>query len=143
MAKENPIDKEQVTDIPNVLPYPHHRGSALIKPEDQGKVKGKALKAMYQQTDKQLDQIKEQIELLARQANDIKHRVEISEKVYQAEIRFEPVMGVDYYLYEKEDQRWVISMISPAEWQKGCPYQFIAKIQLLADHTWQVEKSAT
>ncbi len=140
MTKENPIDKDQVTDIPHIIPYAHNRGSALIKPEDQGKVKGKALKAMYQQTNRQLDQIKEQIQLLAKQANDIKERVEISEKIYEAEIRFDPIMGNDYYLYEKGNGGWLISMIAPEEWKASCPHTFIAKTHLLADHTWSIEK---
>lgn len=137
--EENPIDKDQISEIPNLLPYASNRGSALVKPEDEGKIKGKALKAMYQQTDRQLSQIKEQIDLLARQAKQIKDRVDISEKIYQAEIKIDPLMGEDYYLYEKEDGGWLISMVAPNEW-RDCPFTFIASIQLLADHTWSVQQ---
>ena len=51
---------------------------------DAGKVKGLAMTAMYEQTDMQLDQIKAQIELLAKQANAIQQRMTISERIYQA-----------------------------------------------------------
>ena len=66
---QNPVDPEQVAANPGLLPYAHHVGSALIKPIDRGRVRGRALSAMYEQTDRQLDQIREQVELLAAQAD--------------------------------------------------------------------------
>ena len=135
---ENPIDKDQVAESPHNLPYASNRGSALIQPQDRGKIKSMALRAMYQQTDKQITQIREQIELLAKQAADIQNRVAVSEKIYQAEINFEPVMGQIYYLYEKRDKVWTISLIAPDEWTGKCPYRYVATIQMMADRTWQL-----
>jgi len=77
----NPIDKDKIAENPHLLPYAHTVGGAVIKPIDKGRVKGLAVGAMYEQTEMQLDQIREQINLLAEQANKIKARVEISEKV--------------------------------------------------------------
>jgi hypothetical protein len=34
---QNPIDPDKITENPHSLEYPHHAGSALIKPEDKGK----------------------------------------------------------------------------------------------------------
>ena len=51
---ENPIDKDKVTENPHSLEYAHHVGSALIKPEDKGKIKGRAISAMEHQTDQQI-----------------------------------------------------------------------------------------
>ncbi len=65
----NPIDPDKIAENPHLLPYAHQVGSAVIKPEDQGKLKGRALSAMSQQTDMQLGQIYEQMQLLASQAN--------------------------------------------------------------------------
>jgi len=83
--KVNPIDPDKIAENPHILPYAHTLACAVIKPIDKGRVKGLALKAMYKQTDQQMLQIKEQIDLLARQARDIQERVMISEQVYQAE----------------------------------------------------------
>ena len=55
----NPIDKDKIAEQPGLLPYAHHVGSGLVKPEDQGKLKGLALSAMEHQTDMQLDQIRQ------------------------------------------------------------------------------------
>ena len=65
---ENPIDKDKITETPSTLEYGHHVGSAVIKPEDKGKLKGRSLTAMAHQTDQQLGQIYEQMQLLAEQA---------------------------------------------------------------------------
>lgn len=142
--KENPIDKDKIAENPHLLPYAHHIGSAIIRPIDKGRVKGVSMKAMYQQTDNQLNQIKEQVETLIRQAQDIHDRIDLSEKIYKAEVGFRPIIDKIYYLYEREDNSWTISLISQEEWGEKCPHTFLAKVKLLADHTWEVlEKSET
>ncbi|RMF27487.1 MAG: DUF2452 domain-containing protein [Bacteroidetes bacterium] len=134
----NPIDKDKVADDPHKLPYAHHVGSSVIKPIDKGRVKGRAVAAMYEQTERQLDQIREQIELLARQARELQTRVEISERIYQAEMNFEPLVGHVYHLYRRKDGTEVLSMVAPEEWGRTCPLEFVATVRLLADHTWEV-----
>ena len=132
---------DNVTDTPSTLPYAHHAGSALIKPEDKGKLKGRALRAMSEQTNMQMDQIREQIELLATQAKALQDRVDISEKIYQAEVNFEPLIGHIYHLYEKESGMWTLSMIGPNDWGRSMKYKaYIATVKLLADHTWDILK---
>ncbi len=136
---ENPIDPDKVTDNPGLITYAHHVGSAVIRPEDKGKIKGKAMAAMRDQTDRQMHQIIEQMKTLAKQAHDIKRRVEVSEKIYLSRISFEPVIGHTYYLYEDRKKESVLSMIGPGEWGKDMPFnQFLAKVRLLSDHTWEV-----
>lgn len=77
---KNPISKDNITETPHLLPYAHHVGSAIIKPVDKGRTKGNAMKAMYQQTENQLVQIKEQVETLIKQAQAIHDRISVSEK---------------------------------------------------------------
>lgn len=134
----NPIDPDKIAENPHLLPYAHTVGGAVIKPEDRGKIKGRAMAAMYEQTDMHLDQIREQIELLARQAKDIQHRVQISEEIYEAEMNFEPIIAKIYYLYRRSNGRSVVSMVSPPEWGKNPPFAFMATVRLLSDHTWEV-----
>ncbi len=139
MSEENnPIDKDKITDTPSLLPYAHHVGSAIIRPMDKGKTVGIAMKAMYQQTDTQLIQIKEQVETLIRQAQAIHDRISVSEKIYKADCGFKPIPGNQYYLYERKNGQQLISMVTPDEWGSNMPYTFIAKVELLADSTWKV-----
>jgi hypothetical protein len=138
MGEKNPIDIDKIAESPGLLPYAHHVGSAIIRPLDKGKTRGIAMEAMYQQTDTQLLQIKEQVETLIRQAQAIHDRISISERIYQADCGFKPVPGYIYYLYERKEGSWVVSMVSPDEWGSRSPYVFLAKIELLADSTWKV-----
>ncbi len=135
----NPIDKNLVVINPGSLPYAHHIGSAVIRPDDLGKVKGIAMKSMYQQTDIQLQQIKDQIELLIHQSQNIQSRIQVSEQIYQAAVGFDPVINHVYHLYAKKaDGVWVLSMVAPPEWGRKQPYEYLATVRLMADHTWEV-----
>lgn len=135
----NPIDKDKVAENPGSLAYPHHIGSVVVKPEDVGKLKSRALSAMIEQTNKQLKQIQKQAELLAKQAFEIKKRVEVSEKIYTADMTFEPFVGGEYHLYEREGI-YKLMMIAPDEWGKSKKenLNFISTVRLLSDHTWEI-----
>ena len=140
----NPIDPEKVMENPGLSEIAHHVGSAPIKPVDRGKLKGKAMVAMTEQTDMQLQQIYEQIQTLAGQAKKIQQRKDISASIYNAEMRFEPLIGKRYFLYEKEGGKHVLSMVKPSEWGKRMPYAaFISEVSLLADYTWYIHEEET
>ena len=134
----NPIDKDKITENPHTLPYAHTVGGAIIKPMDKGRMKGLAVSAMYEQTDMQLDQIREQITLLATQAKGIQDRVLISEKIYLACIGIKPLISHTYHLYKRKNDEYVLSMVGPDEWGRSKPYDFVATVRLLADHTWDI-----
>lgn len=132
--------KDKVTDNPGTIAYPHHIGSIAIKPEDKGKIKGRAVAAMYEQTDSQLNQISEQVKLLAAQAKAIQDRIKVSERIYQANMSFEPLIGKEYYLYLKKDGKDTLSMVAPEEWGSTIAFpEFVARVKLLSDHTWEVQ----
>ena len=140
MIVTDSLENKNVSKNPGLIGYAHTAGSAVIKPEDMGKVKGKAQMAMRQQTQDQLNKIIRQIELLGRQAQEINDRIEVSERIYDAQMGFEPIINHHYYLYEKPDGNDVLSMVAPEEWGRKMPYtRFLAKVFLMADHTWQVE----
>jgi hypothetical protein len=135
----NPIDPDKITENPHSLEYAHHAGSALIKPEDQGKLKGRALEAMDHQTDMQLNQIYEQMQLLAEQAKKLNARKQVSEFIYQAEMRFEPFINHIYHLYQRDNKAFVLSLVGPDQWGRTIQnFDFIATVKLLADHTWDI-----
>jgi hypothetical protein len=135
----NPIDKDKITENPHNLPYAHTLGSPVIKPVDEGKVKGKAMAAMYEQTQNQMDQLREQMQLIADQAQKLHDRVKISEKIYEAKMGFDPLVGHVYFLYVRKNDEYLLSMVSPDEWGKSLPFKsFEGRVKLLADHTWEL-----
>lgn len=112
--------KEKTTENPGILPYAHHSGSAIIKPDDKGKITGRAVAAMHSQTDMQMSQI------------------------YQASIAFEPLINPHYFLYQKSDGTDFMSRIAPEEWGRKKDFaEFIAEIKLLVDHFWDIFRKNT
>ncbi|MEP0984176.1 DUF2452 domain-containing protein [Ekhidna sp.] len=132
-------EKDKITDIPGLIEYAHHAGSAIIKPEDKGRIKGTAIASMHDQTDRQFRQLYEQMQTLIEQAKYLQSRVEVSERIYQAHVPFQPVVGKVYFLYRKKNGTDLLSMVSPPEWGKSLPYEsFEAEVRLLSDHTWEI-----
>lgn len=135
----NPIDPDKITERPDILPYGHNIGAPAIKPEDRGKAKSRALSAMQEQTDMQLRQIKEQIDLLAKQAKSIQDRIEVSNKIYDAIMGFEPIIGHTYHLYRTEEETFKLLMLSPTDWDCAKKrLEFVATVKMLGDHTWEI-----
>jgi SNF2 family DNA or RNA helicase len=137
----NPIDKDKVAVNPGLLPYAHSVGGPPIKPEDKGKLKTRALSAMREQTNRQMNQIQKQVELMIAQANEIKRRIEISEDIYTADMGFEPLVSHTYHLYKRiEDDKNVLMVVGPDEWGKNRKesLEFKASVRLMADHTWEI-----
>jgi Protein of unknown function (DUF2452) len=139
----NPIDKDKIAENPGLLPYAHTAGGAVIRPTDKGRIRGNAMTAMYDQTDRQMEQLRKQMETLMNQAKNLQSRVSVSEMIYQAEIPFRPVVHHIYHLYQKKkDGKNILSMVSPEEWGENGPYDFYATVRLLGDHTWEVTDGA-
>jgi hypothetical protein len=137
----NPIDPDKVAEDPGLLPYPHHIGSPAFSPTEKGVIKSRSFNAMEEQTNIQLKQIREQIDLLARQAESLKNRVEVSKAVYAAEMNFDPVVGHEYHLYARKEEDFVLSMVGPEEWGKKTRFKhFVASVRLLGDRTWEVTR---
>ncbi|MDG1252554.1 MAG: DUF2452 domain-containing protein [Schleiferiaceae bacterium] len=140
--KQNPIDKDKVAENPGLLPYAHHVGGVPIVPTQEGIQRSSALSSMDFQTDLQLGQIKEQMELLAEQARSIQKRKQVSEWIYNAKISFKPEVNHVYHLYEREDGSFTLSLLSPEEFALSLRQlgRFVHTIRLLGDHTWHIER---
>lgn len=135
----NPISPDKVAESPGLMEYAHTAGGAVIRPEDKGKITGRAVAAMREQTDMQLSQLYKQMQLLADQATAIRNRVEISERIYSAHMSFEPVVGHTYYFYQRKNGTDLLSMVAPTEWGRKFPFErCLATVRMMADHTWDV-----
>lgn len=142
--------KLATTENPGTLTFGSNRGAVAFTPNQEGAIRSRAYSAMTQQLDMQLENIVEQMKVLARQVEDLKERKRVSELIYSAAINFEPIIGKTYYLYEYEneedkDVRARLSLLSPKDWgeEKMKVQTFLAKVTLLADHTWRVDETAS
>ena len=137
--------KTLISEAPGSSEYAVERGGVAFAPTKAGAIKSRAFKVMDEQIGMQMDNIMEQIHVLARQAENLKVRQQISEEIYRSSMKFEPLVGDVYYLY-KTPKGNVLSMLSPEEFgdkklvEKS--YSFEAKAKLLADCTWEVLEKA-
>ena len=78
-------------------------------------------------------------EALRAHADQVALNYELNRLVYNSEMRFEPVIGQLYYLYEKSDGgRW-LSLVSPqyTSWPG-----FLCAVRLTTPYTWERIPSA-
>lgn len=117
-----------------------NQSNIIVKTEDLHKPIAKGLVALEGQIDISANNILEQYEILKKQALAIQEKKRISTKIYEAEMKFEPIILGTYYLYRWESNRTFISMIAPLEWGRSMKKKidYIAKIKLDYDHTWQI-----
>jgi hypothetical protein len=121
-------------------PIPLTVSSPKINPIDKRLVKATAFETMQYQANQQISIIKQQAELLMEQARKIEERMEISRKIYEADLNFEPVIGTTYHVYEKNG-RTVLSLVAPYEWGKKMPFDHhVCSATLLGDKSWDLVK---
>ena len=92
---------------------------------------------MYAQ--QEYDRIIELVNVLQKQANDIKRRLEITDAVHAAEYQFKPVMGRAYWLvWETRKEKMLLVLNGPVDWATGVPesYEYQAQVKYMGDHTW-------
>ncbi len=133
-------DNTYYTGEAKFSPVPLMVSSPAIKPLDKNKVRANAVEAMHMQAKQQIGLLRKQAELIMQQVSDIEDRLRISEIIYTADMRFKPVLGQTYYLYEKAERgKFLVSMIAPEEWGRSKTFhRYISTIQLLSDSTWNV-----
>lgn len=142
MSEEKNDKSTYYTGEAKFSPVPLSVSSPMIKPENKGKIKASAVETMQKQANQQIAMLKKQADVIMDQVREIEARLEVSYGIYQAEMKFTPRIGERYHLYEKGNEK-ILSFISPSEWGASMPYDsFLATVLLLADRTWEIEKSA-
>ena len=86
------------------------------------------------------DRIMELVTVLQRQADDIQHRLNITDMVRAAKYDFQTYHGQTYWLVQ--DTRHNCTRLvhtGPTEWSTGVPegYEYVCQVQWLGDYTWQ------
>ena len=108
------------------MPYPVSTLSPPIIPNDLTSFKTRGISEVQRDLQLKLSEIREQY----LQAID---HFNWNKLVYEAEIRFEPIIGGIYHLYEIRGKR-TLSMVSPGQW----PYKHLATVRLNLNRQWLV-----
>ena len=108
------------------MPYPVSTLSPPIIPTDLTSFKTRGISEVERDLQQKLAEIREQY------LRAIDH-FNWNKLVYEAEIRFEPIVGGIYHLYEVRGRR-ALSMISPDQW----PHRHLATVRLNVDRQWLI-----
>lgn len=108
------------------MPYPVSTLSPPIIPNDLTSFKTRGISEVERELQQKLTEIREQY------LKTIDH-FNWNKLVYEAEIRFEPIVGGTYHLYEMRNGR-ALSMIAPDQW----PHKHLATVRLNVDRQWLI-----
>lgn len=116
--------KDKSADNPGLLSYPHSIGSAPIKPENTSSFINRA-------TNKVNKEFKDRFERLKTEYESLLEELEWNKIIYESELRFEPVVGEIYHLYQKDGKNF-ISLIGPDEWK----HKYLGSFRFSHDLKW-------
>ena len=123
----------------NITPYPTEVGAPkfdLIPVEKQKDIMVNVARMHAQQ---EYNRITELVEVLQRQAADLKRRLDITDMVHAARYEFQVYHGQTYWLVNDTKKGGTrLTHNGPEDWTTGVPeeYDYICPVKWLGDYTW-------
>ena len=131
----------------NITPYATEAGGPkfdLIPVEKQKDVMINHARMYAQQ---EYNRIMELVEVLQKQADDIKRRLDVTDAVHAAEYQFQVVMGQCYWLvWDRRKEKMLLTHNGPNDWSTGVPndYDYQTRVKYMGDHTWmEIDETET
>jgi hypothetical protein len=90
--------------------------------------------------EQEYSRIMDLVQVLQKQADEIKRRLYITDAVHAAEYQFQVYHGQTYWLcFDNKINRTRLCHQGPNDWTTGAPesYQYIGQVKWLGDYTWQ------
>ncbi len=148
MTKTNSKKPDQVVLHPSVMPYPTNIGAPKFEPLPIQSIKDKAKNIARYHANEKLEELNEQYqlvlkqaELIQKQAQKILARLEITDKILEAEYHFVTVPYKVYYLvWDKRKEFYRLVSLGPNDWSTGTPtdWEYQYGVRLLGDGTWEI-----
>ena len=123
----------------NVTPYPTEVGGPAFDLIPVTQRKDLMVNAARMHAEQEYNRITELMTVLAKQAAELKRRLDITDMVHAAEYQFQPAHGQTYWLlYDSEIDSTRLIMQGPTDWTTGKPekYEYICQVRWLGDYTW-------
>ena len=123
----------------NVSEYPTEAGGPKFDLIPVTKQKDIMINHARMYAQQEYDRIMELVNVLQKQALDIKRRLDVTDAVHAAEYQFQIVMGNTYWLvWEKRKEKTFLVHTGPNDWSTGVPesYEYITQVKYMGDHTW-------
>lgn len=123
----------------NVTPYPTEVGGPAFDLIPVTQRKDIMVNAARMHAEQEYNRITELMAVLAKQAAELKRRLDITDMVHAAEYQFQPAHGQTYWLlYDSAIENTRLIMQGPTDWTTGKPdkYEYICQVKWLGDYTW-------
>ena len=123
----------------NVSEYPTEAGGVKFELVPVTKQKDLMINHARMYAQQEYDRIVELVNVLEKQAQAIKRRLEITDAVHGAVYQFQPVMGNVYWLvWDQRKQHTLLTQHGPNDWSSSAPddYEYQARVKYMGDHTW-------
>ena len=123
----------------NVSEYPTEAGGVKFDLVPVTKQKDLMINHARMYAQQEYDRIMELVAVLQKQAEDIRRRLEVTDRVHAAEYQFQVVMGNCYWLvWHRRRERTLLVVTGPDEWNTGVPedYEYLTQVRYMGDHTW-------
>ena len=114
-VKEKP---DNVADNPGLTPYGTNIGAPAINPDDIEAWKYSSVHKVNREFEVRFSELKKEYEKLVSD-------FEWNDLVYKSEFSFEPIPGEEYYLYQRENGNFFLSLIEPSQWKMNFVGSFI------------------
>lgn len=120
----------------NTAPYPVSRLAPATELVDLAQTIAEADKTIQSHVTSKLNVIADQIRALQDQAHQILEQAQHDQLLHRASCQCKRIIGHQYYLYAKDNERLYFSMLSPEDWQGEPPHRFIGAYRLEQDMSW-------
>ena len=123
----------------NVSEYPTEAGGVKFELVPVTKQKDLMINHARMYAQQEYDRIVELVNVLEKQAQAIKRRLDITDAVHAAVYQFQPVMGNVYWLaWDQRKQHVLLTQHGPDDWSSSAPedYEYQARVKYMGDHTW-------
>jgi hypothetical protein len=123
----------------NVTPYPTEVGAPkfdLIPVEKQKDIMVNVARMHAQQ---EYNRITELVQVLQRQAAELKRRLDVTDMVHAARYEFQVYHGQTYWLVNDTKRGGTrLTHQGPNDWTTGAPaeYEYVCQVKWLGDYTW-------
>lgn len=115
----------------HLLPYASSLSGTLIEVPNVDAFKQKGVTQAKQQLQAQWEEMQTKMKAFAKQA-------QLTERIYSAKFKFEPVVGELYFLYTGKEGDF-LSIIPPEQWKKD----FVGAFRLNSEYLWETVDRAT
>ena len=123
----------------NSTPYPVEVGGPAFDLIPVEKLKDQMVNVARRHARQEYNRIMELVEVLQRQAEEVRKRLDLTDLIHAARYEFQIYHGQRYWLVQDHRRGGTrLTHTGPNDWTTGGPneYEYICQVEWLGDYTW-------